>query len=88
MTNKVKCIPKRDYTFDEVGKFIFQKNWGSYKTGGINIALAEKMMKQFEAEWDSETDKYKIVVIEGLRNLLFSGDELRGMYKIIPLFNL
>ena len=87
MTSKVKCIPKSKYTFDEVGEFIFQSNWGSYKSSGINIALAEKMMKEFEADWDSDTDKYKVVVIEGLRNLAFKGEELRHMYKIIPLFN-
>lgn len=88
MTNKVKCIPKREYTFDEVGEFIFQKAFENSKGVGINIMLINKMMDIFTAEWDEDTDKYKLQIIEGSLALNFIGEELRGMYKIIPLFNL
>lgn len=86
MTNKVKCIPKREYTFDEMGKFIFQKAFENSKGVGINIMLTNKMMNEFDAVWDSETDKYNIQIIEGVLNLNFKGVELKTMYNIKPVF--
>lgn len=84
--NKVKCIPKSKYTFDEVGKFIFQQAWMNSQEVGINIFLTNKLMEEFNAEWDSETDKFKIQIIDGMLALNFNGFELRNMYKIIPIF--
>ena len=86
MINKVKCIPKREYTFDEVGEFIFQSNWNDCNGVGINITLTEKMMREFDAVWDSETDKYNIQVVKGVINLNFAGKELKTMYYIKPVF--
>jgi len=87
MTNKVKLIPKREYTFEEMGEFIFQKAWENSKGVGINIMLTNKMMHEFDAVWDAETDKYNIQIIEGILNLNLIGDEVREMYKILPNFS-
>jgi len=86
MTSKVKCIPKSKYTFDEMGKFIFQKSFENSKGVGINIMLIEKMMGDFEATWDADTDKYLIEIIQGVLNLNFKGVELKTMYNIKPVF--
>lgn len=87
MTNKVKYIPKREYTFDEMGKFIFQKSFENSKGVGINIMLIEKMMGDFEATWDADTDKFNIIVIDKVLNLNFDGDEIREYFKITPVFS-
>jgi len=84
--NRVKLIPKRDYTFEEMGEFIFQKAWENSKGVGINIFLTNKLMNEFNAEWNSETDKVKIQIIDGVLALNFNGFELRHMYKIVPVF--
>lgn len=86
MTNRVKLISKKEYSFNEMGEFIFAQAWENSKSSGINIGLVESMRKELSAEWNADTDSFTIVVIEGLRNIRFTGDEIREMYKVIPIF--
>ena len=51
MTVKVTLTPLRKYTFDEIGKFIFQSHWKDNKDIGINQHLVKIMMNSFDAEW-------------------------------------
>ena len=54
MTTKVTLTPKRKYTFDEIGEFVFAQAWKNSKDIGINQHLVKIMMSSFDAEWDSE----------------------------------
>lgn len=86
MTTKVTLTPLRKYTFNEIGEFIFQSSWKDNKDVGINIHLVKIMMNSFDAEWDSETDRFTVIVVQGMLKLSFKGDEIRDMYKSIPIF--
>ena len=83
MTTKVTLTPNRKYTFDEIGEFVFQSSWNDSKGIGINQHLVKIMMNSFDAEWDSETDKYKMVIIQGVFNLNLIGKEVREFYNSI-----
>lgn len=86
MKSMCKCKPREKYTFEEIGEFIFEKSWEISKGTGVNISLVNKMMGEFEAEWDSETDKMKVVVIQGLYNINFKANEIKNLYRITPIF--
>lgn len=83
MTTKVTLTPKRKYTFDEIGEFVFQSSWNDSKGIGINQHLVKIMQNSFDAEWDSETDKYKMVIIQGVFNLNLIGKEVRELYNSV-----
>ena len=83
MTTKVTLTPKRKYTFDEIGEFVFAQSWENSKDIGINIHLVKIMMNSFDAERDSETDKYKMVIIQGVFNLNLIGKEVREFYNSV-----
>ena len=83
MTTKVTLRPKRKYTFDEIGEFVFQSSWNDSKGIGINQHLVKIMMNSFDAEWDSETDKYKMVIVPNMFNLNLIGKEVREFYNSV-----
>ena len=83
MTTKVTLRPKRKYTFDEIGEFVFQSSWNDSKDIGINQHLVKIMMNSFDAEWDSETDKYKMVIVPNMFNLNLIGKEVREFYNSV-----
>ena len=83
MTTRVTLTPKRKYTFDEIGEFVFAQAWQNSKDIGINQHLVKIMMNSFDAEWDSETDKYKMVIIQGMFNLNLIGKEVREFYNSV-----